>query len=216
MKRFREDRPSGRLLRPRHLQLPSLRDGRDERVPAAASRPRRSARSTWASTTSGTLARSVSTAGCETKRPARAGRQPLLDLDRLLHPALALQLDAAVLPARTGPRPELGGHGPPDLQPRLHDADFEAVAERFMAACRAMRDDGWWWRAPGSRTRPSTAGSFGRLAARLLRARARRTERHPHDGSPRLRAVRRSGRAARPAAGGGAPCGRAGCRGRDR
>ncbi len=24
------------------------------------------------------------------------------------------------------------------------DADFEAVAERFAAAARAMRDDGWW------------------------------------------------------------------------
>jgi glutamate-1-semialdehyde 2,1-aminomutase len=25
------------------------------------------------------------------------------------------------------------------------DADFEAVVERFVAAARAMRDDGWWW-----------------------------------------------------------------------
>jgi glutamate-1-semialdehyde 2,1-aminomutase len=25
------------------------------------------------------------------------------------------------------------------------DADFAAVAERFVAAARAMRDDGWWW-----------------------------------------------------------------------
>jgi glutamate-1-semialdehyde 2,1-aminomutase len=26
------------------------------------------------------------------------------------------------------------------------DADFEAVADRFIAAARAMREDGWWWR----------------------------------------------------------------------
>jgi glutamate-1-semialdehyde 2,1-aminomutase len=26
-------------------------------------------------------------------------------------------------------------------------ADFDAVADRFVAAARAMRDDGWWWRA---------------------------------------------------------------------
>jgi glutamate-1-semialdehyde 2,1-aminomutase len=26
-----------------------------------------------------------------------------------------------------------------------HDADFEAVVERFVAAAVAMRDDGWWW-----------------------------------------------------------------------
>ena len=25
------------------------------------------------------------------------------------------------------------------------DADFEAVAERFLAAAREMRADGWWW-----------------------------------------------------------------------
>jgi glutamate-1-semialdehyde 2,1-aminomutase len=28
------------------------------------------------------------------------------------------------------------------------DADFEAVADRFVAAARAMRDDGWWWSNP--------------------------------------------------------------------
>jgi glutamate-1-semialdehyde 2,1-aminomutase len=28
------------------------------------------------------------------------------------------------------------------------DADFLAVAERFVAACRAMEADGWWWNAP--------------------------------------------------------------------
>jgi glutamate-1-semialdehyde 2,1-aminomutase len=26
------------------------------------------------------------------------------------------------------------------------DADFDAVADRFIAAARAMREDGWWWR----------------------------------------------------------------------
>jgi glutamate-1-semialdehyde 2,1-aminomutase len=25
------------------------------------------------------------------------------------------------------------------------EADFEAVAERFIRAARAMHDDGWWW-----------------------------------------------------------------------
>jgi glutamate-1-semialdehyde 2,1-aminomutase len=28
------------------------------------------------------------------------------------------------------------------------DEDFAAVAERFVAAARAMRDDSWWWHAP--------------------------------------------------------------------
>jgi glutamate-1-semialdehyde 2,1-aminomutase len=25
------------------------------------------------------------------------------------------------------------------------EADFDAVAERFVAAARAMEQDGWWW-----------------------------------------------------------------------
>ena len=28
------------------------------------------------------------------------------------------------------------------------DADFAAVADRFLAAARAMDQDGWWWAAP--------------------------------------------------------------------
>jgi len=30
------------------------------------------------------------------------------------------------------------------------DADFDAVADRFLAAARAMEQDGWWWAAPGA------------------------------------------------------------------
>jgi glutamate-1-semialdehyde 2,1-aminomutase len=30
------------------------------------------------------------------------------------------------------------------------DEDFRAVAERFVAAAEAMRDDGWWWTAPAA------------------------------------------------------------------
>jgi glutamate-1-semialdehyde 2,1-aminomutase len=30
------------------------------------------------------------------------------------------------------------------------DADFDAVADRFVAAARAMREDGWWWSAPST------------------------------------------------------------------
>ena len=28
------------------------------------------------------------------------------------------------------------------------DADFAAVADRFVVAARAMKDDGWWWHTP--------------------------------------------------------------------
>jgi len=32
------------------------------------------------------------------------------------------------------------------------EADFEAVAARFVNAAQAMRDDGWWWTDPGGRS----------------------------------------------------------------
>ncbi|MBV9192186.1 MAG: glutamate-1-semialdehyde 2,1-aminomutase, partial [Betaproteobacteria bacterium] len=28
------------------------------------------------------------------------------------------------------------------------DADFEHITQRFVAACRAMEADGWWWSHP--------------------------------------------------------------------
>jgi glutamate-1-semialdehyde 2,1-aminomutase len=30
------------------------------------------------------------------------------------------------------------------------EADVEAVADRFVAACKAMQQDGWWWSSPGA------------------------------------------------------------------
>jgi glutamate-1-semialdehyde 2,1-aminomutase len=29
-------------------------------------------------------------------------------------------------------------------------ADFDAVADRFVAAAKAMREDGWWWHDPAA------------------------------------------------------------------
>ena len=58
------------------------------------------------------------------RRLAGAGCQYLLDLDRLLHGAVPLQLDAAILPARRGAGVELGRHRPADLQPQLHGRRF--------------------------------------------------------------------------------------------
>ena len=53
------------------------------------------------------------------------------------------------------------------------DADFEAVAERFVAAVRAMAADGWFWCPPGATNRTVKRGILKELlAARLGRAAA--------------------------------------------
>ncbi|MCY1555871.1 hypothetical protein D9M68_925680 [compost metagenome] len=32
----------------------------------------------------------------------------------------------------------------------LHDDDFEEVLRRFVAAAQDMKNQGWWWHAPGT------------------------------------------------------------------
>jgi glutamate-1-semialdehyde 2,1-aminomutase len=50
------------------------------------------------------------------------------------------------------------------------DADFAAVADRFLAAARQMAADGWWWRPAGLTNKAIRR----RVLRELLRARARR------------------------------------------
>lgn len=54
-------------------------------------------------------------------------------------------------------------------------ADFAAVAERFVAAARAMESDGWWWAAPGQTDKSIRRGILRemlvqRLAPRLAQS----------------------------------------------
>jgi glutamate-1-semialdehyde 2,1-aminomutase len=55
------------------------------------------------------------------------------------------------------------------------DADFEAVADRFVAAAKAMRQDGWWWSDPAL-TNPSIKRAILKemITRRLFSSRARR------------------------------------------
>ena len=71
------------------------------------------------------------------------------------------------------------------------DADFLAVADRFVAAARAMEHDGWWWCEPGHNQQvdpaADPAGDPGRLPhtaagpAELRRPEARRSRRRRVD-----------------------------------
>jgi len=48
------------------------------------------------------------------------------------------------------------------------EADFAAVAERFVAAARAMQRDGWWWAAPGVTDKAIRRGILREMLAHRL------------------------------------------------
>jgi glutamate-1-semialdehyde 2,1-aminomutase len=53
------------------------------------------------------------------------------------------------------------------------DQDMAAVCDRFAAAARAMRDDGWWWEAPSLTDRAITWQLARELAAAIVSRRGR-------------------------------------------
>jgi glutamate-1-semialdehyde 2,1-aminomutase len=55
------------------------------------------------------------------------------------------------------------------------EADFEAVADRFVAAAKAMHGDGWWWLDAASHARPIKRQILREMAAQLLPGRRRVT-----------------------------------------
>ena len=65
-------------------------------------------------------------------------RQSLIDLDGVLHAAVALQLDAAILSSRRRAGTELGGNRAADLQPELHGQRFRCGRRSFRLGMRAM------------------------------------------------------------------------------
>ena len=137
-------RPAGRhLLRARHVQLAPLRHGGDatsscERIETPEiARALRDLDRIW-----NDARRSASTNGCATKGcPVRVANLSSI-WTVTLHAAVALQLDAAILPARRGAGVELGGHRPLHLQPQLHRRRLR----------RRRRQASWPRRAPCSRT----------------------------------------------------------------
>ena len=120
-------------------------------------------------------ARPGSQSAAARRGPAGAGRQPVVDLDRHLHAAVPLQLDAAVLPPRRGAGAQLDRHRPADLQPELHATP---TSRRWPTASspppRTMHQDGWWWADASSRRQtPIKRQILREMARHLLTGRPR-------------------------------------------
>ena len=108
---------------PRHIQFASLRHGGDERIsPSFAYAAGRGTLPRPRPHLERTGAAAQPAPACQ--GAAGRGRQHVLDLDRLLRTAVALQLDVPILSARRRAGAELGRHRPPDLQPQLHRRRF--------------------------------------------------------------------------------------------
>ena len=100
-------------------------------------------------------------------RPGPGGRA-LVDLDRAVHPALALQLDVPVLPASHGLALSWVGSGRLIFSLNYGDEDFEAVVQRFVEAGREMLADGWWWDSPQLTNRGIRRGILGEMLRQRL------------------------------------------------
>ncbi len=133
-------RPAGRyLLCPRHVQFASLRHGGDERVPAAPRRAGDARHSTATSTNFGIAAPQALNARLrDAGLPVQVANLSSI-WTVLLHAAFGLQLDVPVLSAGGRPGAELDRHRRLIFSLNYTEADFQAVADRFVAAARAMQ-----------------------------------------------------------------------------
>ena len=99
---------------------------------------------------------------------AGAGGQSLQHLDGLLHAALPLQLDAAVLPARRRAGLVLGRHRALHLQPELQRGGLRRGRRALRGGGAAMQRDGWWWEAPGVTDKAIRRGILREMLAHRL------------------------------------------------
>ena len=190
-------RPPGRhLLRPRHVQFASVRDGGDERVPAAAGDADDAGHSIATLDERWNDARRRLNARLRDARlPVRVANLSSIWTVCYTQPSRYNWMLQYYLRAE-GLALSWVGTGPPDLQPDYTDADFDAVADRFVAAARAMQRG----RLVVGRRAALTNKTIKRAILREMTAQLRRR---------RVLGRAMSGRSARRAAGTAAPFSRA-------
>ena len=210
MKRFRDDRPADICFARGTFNSHPYVMARDARVPAAprdAGDPRALRRSRR---DAGTRAPRDSTRACATEGlPVQVANLSSI-WTVLLHAAVALQLDAAVLPARRRPGAELGRHRPADLQPQLHARPTSRRSRTASSPPReAMQHDGWWWADPAATNKSIRRRSCARCSRTASRRRSLTPPSLRRSGllvQRRRHAARDAGRSARRAADRAAPC----------
>ena len=111
----------------------------------------------------------------------RSRRQSRVGVDGVLHHAVSLQLDVPGTYLRAeGLSLSWVGTGRLIFSHDYTDADIAAVFDRFVAAARAMRDDGWWWHGPEMTDRALKKAMLRELLAAKF---GMRNERAPHAAS---------------------------------
>ena len=170
MKRFRDDRPADICFARGTFNSHPYVMGAMHEFPGAArdaggarplSRPRRNLEP---------AGRQRSTQRLREARPAGAGRQPVQRSGRSAtrSPSRYNWMLQYYLRAE-GLALSWVGTGRLIFSLNYTEADFAAVAERFVAAAQAMQRDGWWWAAPGAHRQGDPARHPARDAAHRFR-----------------------------------------------
>ena len=170
-------RPPGRhLLCPRHVQLASLRDGRDARVPAAPRYAAGRRRSIATSTTSGTAGRERLNQRLQRGAlPVRVANMSSIWTVCYTQPSRYNWMLQYYLRAE-GLALSWVGTGRLIFSLNYTDADFERSRTASSPPRRAMQRDGWWWREPATTNRS--------IKRRILKEMI--AHRYVHDARPSL------------------------------